>query len=114
MSNRTPVASAPTPSSAKPHERATNSAVHFRRRIRSRQKNNISAYIFEFLDEVGTANDIDGPDAFLFGKGDYGSPHSGIRGVLNNPITRPQRDEVFEKQSRRHRIDCIAACWKSI
>ena len=55
--------------------------------LRSGQKNNIGTYIFEFLDEFGTANDIDGPEAFLFREGDYGSPYSGIRGVLNNPIT---------------------------
>jgi hypothetical protein len=39
------------------------------------------------LDKLGSANDIDGPEVFLFREGDYGSSYSGIRRVLSNPIT---------------------------
>jgi hypothetical protein len=34
----------------------------------------------------------------LFREDDDGSSYSGIRGVLNNPITTLQRNELFEKQ----------------
>jgi hypothetical protein len=48
------------------------------------------------MDKLGSADDIDGPEALLFREYDDGSPYSGIRGVLNNPITGLQGNELLE------------------
>jgi hypothetical protein len=58
------------------HQGTAGGALRFRSGIRSGQKNNVRAYLFELLDELGSADDIDGPDALLFRECDYGSPYS--------------------------------------
>src|ERR1700680_3037044 len=63
------------------------------------------ALIKYLVDKLGSADDIDGPEALLFCEYDYGSPDPGICGVLNNPITGLQGNELLEKQCGRRRID---------
>src|SRR5258706_1947823 len=57
------------------------------------------------MDQLGSANDIDGPNAFLFREDDDGSPYCGICGVLNDPIASFQGNELFEKQCCRRQAD---------
>src|SRR5262249_28524543 len=87
------------------HQGTAGGTVRFRSGIRSGQKNNVRAYLFELVDNLGSADDIDRPEAFLLREYDYGSPYAGIRGVLNDPITGLQGNELLEKQCGRRRID---------
>jgi len=58
---------------------------------------------FELMDKLGSADDIDGPEPFLFREYDYGSPHSGIRSVLNNPITGLQETNSSRKKEKKEK-----------